>query len=90
MHILTVCGVGMGNSLILRISVENILKELGINSIKVELTDETSVSSIKTDLIITAKEFADILKTKTHSPIAIINNYADKEGVRKLLIDWLS
>lgn len=87
LHILTVCGVGMGSSLILRMTIEKILKELGINNIRVEHTDVSSASSFKTDLILTAKEFADVLTTKTNTPIRIINNYTDTEAVKGILKD---
>ena len=80
--ILTVCGVGMGSSLILRMTVEKVAKELKMINTKVEHTDISSASSIKADLILTTDEFANILKTKVTIPIGIVKNYIDIEEIK--------
>jgi PTS system ascorbate-specific IIB component len=50
-RVLTVCGVGMGSSLILRMTAEKAFKELGVNA-KVEATDLSSAKSMKADVIL--------------------------------------
>lgn len=60
MKILCVCGLGQGTSLILRMNVENVLRELGISA-DVEHTDVSSASSMNADYIITSNELAQSL-----------------------------
>jgi ascorbate PTS system EIIB component len=51
LQVLTVCGVGMGSSLMLRMTAEDVFKRLGVRA-KVEATDVSSARSMSPDVII--------------------------------------
>ncbi|MBA4601457.1 PTS sugar transporter subunit IIB [Thermoactinomyces mirandus] len=83
MKILCVCGLGQGTSLILRINVESVLREIGIQA-DVENTDVSSASSEHPDYIITNKELAKNLEGHP-SKIILVNNYFDKDEIKNAL-----
>lgn len=72
--ILVVCGFGVGTSLILKMNIEKVLKQNGINA-EVENTDITTAPSVHADMIFTSNELANTLKSKTNKPIVVINNF---------------
>lgn len=83
MKILTVCGLGQGTSLILRMNVENVLKDLGLKA-DVEHTDVSAASSMNADYIITSQELAQNLKEHS-AEIVIVNNYFDLNEIKRNL-----
>ncbi|QZA32172.1 PTS sugar transporter subunit IIB [Hydrogenibacillus sp. N12] len=80
MRVLAVCGMGLGSSLILRINVESVLKELGIQA-SVEVSDVTSAKSMPADLIVTSGQLAEVLR-RDDVPIITVQNYLDREEIR--------
>lgn len=82
MQLVCVCGLGQGTSLLLRMNVEEVLKEMGVKA-DVENTDLSSVSSMYADYIVTNQVFADQITSNT--PKIIVENYFDKEEIRAAL-----
>lgn len=83
MKILTVCGLGQGTSLILKMNVEQALGEKGIQA-EVEHTDVSSASSMPADYIITSNELAESLQG-LNAKVFIVNNYFDMEEINKAI-----
>lgn len=83
MDILCVCGLGQGSSLILRMTVEEVLRDLGIKA-NVDNTDLSSVSYMHADYIVTNKVFGDQIHNNV--PKIIVENYFDKEEIRKAIL----
>lgn len=83
MKVLCVCGLGQGTSLILRMNVETVLRDLGVQA-DVENTDVSSASAESPDLIITSNELAQSLEGHS-SKIVIVNNYFDMEEIKTAL-----
>jgi PTS system ascorbate-specific IIB component len=83
MKILSVCGLGQGTSLILRMNLETVLREMGINA-DVEHTDVSSASSMPADYIVTSNELAESLQG-TSAKIIIVNNYFDLKEIKEKL-----
>lgn len=83
MKVLCVCGLGQGTSLILRMNVENVLKELGIEA-EVEHVDVSSASGMNADYIVTSNELAQSL-TGHQAKIIIVNNYFDQDEIKSAL-----
>jgi ascorbate PTS system EIIB component len=83
MKLLCVCGLGQGTSLILRMNIENVLRELGITA-DVDHTDVSSASSMDADYIVTNKELAESL-TNTNAKVIIVNNYFDQQEIKSAL-----
>lgn len=85
MKILTVCGLGMGTSLILSMNVESVLKsKFGISNYKIEHMDVSSARSVSADLIITNSEFIDNL-SGCDCPIIEVNDYLNIEEIKTAL-----
>lgn len=84
---LTVCGVGMGSSLILKMTAEKALRELGVPA-RVEHSDLSSARSAGADVIL-----AQSLHTSEMagaSPIIIaVTNFLDVAGLRDALAERL-
>lgn len=83
MKILCVCGLGQGTSLILRMNVETVLREIGVSA-DVENTDVSTASSMSPDVIITSNELAQTLEG-TSSKVIIVNNYFDMNEIKTAL-----
>lgn len=88
MKILTVCGLGQGSSLILRMNVESVLKEMGIPA-DVDNSDVSTALFEKPDVIITNKELSENLKD-SKTPVLIVKNYFDKTEIKQALQSFLS
>jgi PTS system ascorbate-specific IIB component len=88
MKILTVCGLGQGSSLILRMNVESVLKEMGVSA-DVDNSDVSTALFVKPDVIITNKELAENLKDST-IPVLIVKNYFDKNEIKTALQSFLT
>lgn len=88
MKMLAVCGLGQGSSLILRMNVESVLKEMGVKA-DVDNSDVSTALFVKPDVIITNKELAENLKDST-TPILIVKNYFDKNEIKEALQSFLT
>lgn len=84
MKILTVCGLGQGTSLILRMNVETVLREMGIEA-DVEHVDVSAARSMEADLIITSFELSETLGDAEAKKVIIVNDYFDLDEIRKAL-----
>lgn len=51
LEVLTVCGVGMGTSLIMRMTAEDVFKQLGVRA-HVQATDVSSARGMHADMVI--------------------------------------
>lgn len=87
MKILCVCGLGQGTSLILRMNVESVLKEQGVQA-DVEHTDVSSASGMQADYIVTNSELAQSLQGHD-AKIVIVNNYFDLNEIKENLKEVL-
>lgn len=87
MKILCVCGVGQGTSLLLKMNVADVMEEKGY-SVDVDNTDLTSANGERADLIVTNSEFSKQITNQ--APIVIVENYFDKEEIRRKLEEFLN
>ena len=84
MRILTVCGMGSGSSLILKINVDEVLKQLGLKA-TVENTDASSYKSVPADMIFCTVDLGSVLKDAT-VPVYLLKTVLDKEGIKAALL----
>jgi PTS system ascorbate-specific IIB component len=83
LRVLTVCGVGMGSSLLLKMNAEKALTALGIEA-SVEHTDMSSARGMRADVVIAQGMLADELTDI--APIVVpISNFMDVDGLRTQL-----
>jgi PTS system ascorbate-specific IIB component len=85
LRILTVCGMGVGSSLLLLMNVQKALKQLGVRA-DVEQSDIGLARSASGsyDLIVTTSELAQLLVGVKPPVITITNFISMKEMVDKL------
>lgn len=84
LYIATVCGVGMGSSLILKMTVEDALRELGLPG-RVEHMDLSSVRSAPVDIIVAQPLHTEELQG-LKALIIPATNFLDKEGIKRALV----
>lgn len=87
MKILTVCGLGQGTSLILRMNVETVLRDLGVSA-NVEHIDVSAARSMDAGLVITSQELAETLGDSHEGKTIIVNNYFDLDEIKNALNDF--
>lgn len=81
-QILTVCGFGIGTSLILKMNVESVLKKNGINA-DIENVDITTAASMPADIIFTSDELYTQLQNKVKVPLIKITNFMSKTEIEE-------
>lgn len=87
MKIICVCGLGQGTSLILRMNVENVLKEMGVQA-DVDHMDVSSASGTQADYIVTNNELAQSLQGHS-AKLILVNNYFDLNEIKESLQEAL-
>ncbi|EJO5346739.1 PTS maltose transporter subunit IIBC [Clostridium sporogenes] len=83
MNILTVCGNGIGSSLMLAMKIEEICKDNGIAA-NVESTDFNSAQGKKADLIVTVKELAEQFEGRN---VAVVRSYINKKKITEDILE---
>ncbi|UJA30629.1 PTS sugar transporter subunit IIB [Clostridium sporogenes] len=83
MNILTVCGNGIGSSLMLAMKIEEICKDNGIAA-NVESTDFNSAQGKKADLIVTVKELAEQFEGRD---VAVVRSYINKKKITEDVLE---
>lgn len=81
--VITVCGVGMGTSLILRMTAETALAELGVKA-KVEATDLSSAKGMAPDVILGQDMHTDELVGSAPVVVAI-SSFVDSADLKRRL-----
>jgi len=85
LKILTVCGVGMGSSLMLRMTVEEVLKRMGVAA-KVEATDVSSARGMQADVIVGQGLHTEEFEGR--APVVVgISNFMDKDALERQLTE---
>jgi len=83
MKIVCVCGLGMGSSLILKMSVEEVLADAGVNA-EIEHSDASSAKFDFCDYIVTTSDIAKSLEG-AKGELVICNSFIDKDEIKKAL-----
>ncbi len=86
MKIVTVCGNGIGSSLLLRMKVEDIAKDLGID-VEAESCDSNAAVGKSADLYVTVKEFKDIFPEGSN--VCIVKSYTNRKKIEADLVPVL-
>ena len=81
-RVVTVCGNGIGSSLLLRLKVEAIAKDLGIE-VEAESCDSNAAVGKNADLYVTVKEFKDIFPETAN--VCIVDSYTNRKKIEPVL-----
>jgi len=86
---LAVCGFGVGSSMVLKMTIEKVCKQKGIE-FDVENMDLSSAKSADADAVFTSKELGDELKNSVDAPVYPIKRYMDQDEVGEAVEDYLN
>lgn len=89
MKILAVCGFGVGSSMVLKMSIVKVVKDLGLKA-EVENTDLSTAKATKADVYFTSNELLKELESSVNAPVYPIKKYMDKEEVRGQMEKFLA
>lgn len=84
--IITVCGNGIGSSLMLKMKVEEVAQENGIE-VEVESCDSNAAVGKGADLYVTVKEFESIFPSE--KKVAIVRSYMNKKKITEDILPVL-
>ncbi|MFA6851024.1 MAG: PTS sugar transporter subunit IIB [Selenomonadaceae bacterium] len=85
MNIVTVCGMGMGSSLVLKMNIDDILKQKGIKA-EVEACDLGSLVGKVADLVVTTYELKSQIEDKGYN-MAYVRSVIDKKALETTIMD---
>lgn len=86
LSIITVCGNGIGSSLMLKMKIEAICREHGIEA-SVESSDFNAALGQKCDLIVTVDELASQFDSSQR--VAVIRSYINTKKITEDVLDTL-
>ncbi len=89
MKILAVCGFGVGSSMVLKMTLDKVLKELDIKA-TVENTDLSTAKASAADAYFTSSELTSELQNSVKGPVFPVKKYMDKNEVRSQMEKFLS
>ena len=81
LRIMTVCGFGLGSSMILKITLDGVLKENGISA-ETFCADATTAIGEDFDVVFTSRDMASMFKNVTR-PVVVIDNFLSKDEIRE-------
>ena len=83
MNILCVCGNGIGTSVLLKVNVESVAADLGVD-VNVTTSDAGSAKGTANmnDLVLTSAELAP---DPRHPPVEVITNFMDTDEIKSVL-----
>ena len=85
MKITVVCGNGLGTSLMMEISIKNILKELAVNA-EVDHVELGSAKGTPSDIFIGTKDIAEqLIAQAVGGKIVALDNMIDKKAMKERL-----
>jgi PTS system ascorbate-specific IIB component len=73
-----ICGFGVGSSTLLKIKLQGIFKELGVDA-EVINGDLPTGPSVPCDAIFCSTDIGENLKGKVKVPLIVINNFVNKQ-----------
>lgn len=82
LYIICVCGFGSGSSMILKIKVDEVLRENGIIC-DIDPQDVTSATSTPADIVFTSREISSQLIGKVKCPLVIVDNFLSKDEIKE-------
>jgi len=85
LKIMTVCGFGLGSSMILKITLDRVLEENNINA-ETFCADEVTAVGENFDIVFTSKEMIHLFANETR-PVIVIENFLSKSEIRQKGLD---
>ena len=86
-RIMVVCGFGLGSSMVLKLTLDGVLKAEGIEA-DTFCSDETQAKGEKYDMVFTSKEMSKLFEG-SDKPMVVIQNFLSKDEVRDKGLDMV-
>ena len=87
MKILAMCGNGLGSSFMIKLNIQKVVKELGIEA-TVENTDLTTGKTTDADIYVVASDIAGNF-TKDGAKIVALGNIMDTNEIKEKISEYL-
>jgi len=87
-RVLTICGFGVGTSMLLKTKLQSVFDELGIGA-DISTSDISSAASTPCDVMFTSAELAENLSGKTTAHVVVINNFVSKPEITQKVTQYL-
>jgi PTS system ascorbate-specific IIB component len=82
LRIMVVCGFGLGSSMVLKMTLDDVLKEEKITGVETFCSDSYVSSGEKYDIVFISQEW-EYLFEKNPQPRVVIKNFLNKAEVRE-------
>ena len=82
MKIMVVCGFGLGTSMVLKMTLDDVLKEENIENVETFCIDSYTAAGQDYDIVFTSKELEYLFENVTQ-PKVVIQNFLSKDEVRE-------
>ncbi len=82
LKILAVCGFGVGSSMILKMKIDEVLKENGLSA-EVFTADIGSAASTPCDIVFTSTELLKGISERVKVPVIAIKNFTNKKEIEE-------
>jgi PTS system ascorbate-specific IIB component len=80
-----VCGFGLGTSLVLKLTLDKVLKTAGLEA-HTFCSDENTAKGQNFDLVFTSREMSKLFKD-SEKPVIVIDNFLSHDEVREKGLD---
>ena len=87
-NILAVCSFGIGTSLLLKMDIEKILEEVGVEG-NVENCDVATMGGYQPDLVVTSEYLVDDVRNVLSCEIISVESFTDKVALKNKLTLFL-
>lgn len=87
MKIVTVCGMGFGTSLMVKMTIDDILNEIGYKA-EVEASDIGSIMGKEVDLIVTSSDMESQI-SGVNAEVIYLKFMTNKQEIREKLLEYL-
>ena len=88
LNIIAVCGHGLGSSMLLKISLEEIFGDLGFKA-NVETCNAAGGFMSGVDMVITTPELLKIIELREGIPVLTVENFLDKKELAGKMKEFL-
>lgn len=83
LNIITVCGCGLGSSLMAKVIIEKVVNDLGVSA-TITAADAGTAKGYRADLIVTTDTFAQRLG-QVSAPLVVVSNFINREELKAKL-----
>jgi PTS system ascorbate-specific IIB component len=87
LRIMVVCGFGLGSSMVLKLTLDGVLKEAGLQA-ETFCSDENTCRGETYDIVFTSQPLVHLFQGKKQ-PTIVINNFLSKDEVRNKGLDLI-